>query len=100
MVTRRKSSKITEEVSITSGYPYKMGVAVKVTIDGKIIKFDVIDKEHAWVNDGKDKAVIKAMKKGNKLAVKGISKKGTYSLDTYSLKGFTATHKSIVKACS
>ena len=100
MVTRRKSTKVTEEVSVTSGYPYKKGVAVKVTIDGKNISFDVVEKEHAWVNDGKDKVVIKSMIKGNKLTVKGVSKKSTFSLDTYSLKGFTANYKSIVKACS
>ena len=100
MVTRRKSTKVTEEVSITSGYPYKKGVSVKVSLDGKNTNFDIVEKEHAWVNDGKDKAVIKAMIKGNKLAVKGVSKKGTFSLDTYSLKGFTANYKFIVKACS
>ena len=100
MVTRRKNTKITEEVSVTSGYPYKKGIAIKVTVDGKTISFDVVEKEHAWVNDGKDKAVIKAMIKGNKLTVKGVSQKGTFSLDTYSLQGLTATYKSIVKACS
>ena len=100
MVTRSKSTKVTEWVSITSGYPYKKGIAVKVTVDGKKINFGIVEKEHAWINDGKDKAVIKAMIKGNKLTVKGVSKKDTFSLDTYSLKGFTANYKSIVKACS
>jgi len=39
------------------------------------------------------------MKRGSKLTVRGTSRKDTYSLDTYSLKGFTKTHKAIVKAC-
>ena len=99
MVTRRGSNAV-EEVSITSGYPYKKGVPVKINIDGKKINFSFIENEHAWADSPKqDKAMISAMIKGNKLVVRGTSRKGTYSQDSYSLKGFTASYKAIVKAC-
>ena len=98
MVTRRREA---EEVSVTSGYPYKETAQIKLNIDGRKFEFGVYVKgEHAWSDDvEEDKAVIKAMRLGNKLTVHGTSRKGTYSLDTYSLKGFTKTHKAIVKAC-
>jgi hypothetical protein len=99
MVTRRSPNAI-EEVSITSGYPYKKGVPVKINIDGKKINFRLIENEHAWADSPEqDKAMIKAMIKGNKLVVRGTSRKGTYSQDSYTLKGFTASYKAIVKAC-
>ncbi len=100
MVTRRRGSKVVEEVSITSGYPYKDKTQVKVQIDGRGYKFGIIQDEHAWADDAaEDKKVVKAMIRGNKLTVRGTSRKDTYSLDSYSLKGFSKTHKAIVKAC-
>ncbi len=100
MVTRRRGSKVVEEVSITSGYPYKDKTPLKVQIDGRGFKFGIVQDEHAWADDAsEDKAIVRAMIRGNKLTVRGTSRKGTYSLDSYSLKGFSKTHKAIVKAC-
>ena len=48
MVTRRQGSRTTEEVSVTSGYPYPAKKAVKVSIDGRRFNFDVTQDEHAW----------------------------------------------------
>ena len=100
MVTRRRGSGVVEEVSVTSGYPYKDKSKIKVQIDGRSFKFGIVQDEHAWAdNAAADKATVKAMIRGNKLTVRGTSRKDTYSLDTYSLKGFSKTHKAIVKAC-
>ncbi len=100
MVTRRRGSGVVEEVSITSGYPYKDKTPIKVKIDGRGFKFGIVQEEHAWADDAsEDKKVVKAMIKGDKLTVRGTSRKGTYSLDSYSLKGFNKTHKAIKKAC-
>ena len=100
MVTRRRGSAVVEEVSVTSGYPYKEKTKIKVQIDGRSFKFGIVQDEHAWAdNADEDKAAVKAMIRGNKLTVRGTSRKDTYSLDTYSLKGFSKTHKAMVKAC-
>ena len=100
MITRRRSSSAVEEVSVTSGYPYKDGSPIKVQIDGRGFKFGIVQDEHAWAdNADEDKAAVQAMIRGNKLTVRGTSRKNTYSLDSYSLKGFSKTHKAIVKAC-
>jgi len=100
MITRRRGSAAVEEVSVTSGYPYKDSSPLNVQIDGHGFKFGIIQDEHAWADNADvDKAVVQAMIRGNKLTVRGTSRKDTYSLDTYSLKGFSKTHKAIVKAC-
>ncbi len=100
MVTRRRGSKTTEEVSVTSGYPYQMGKLVQVRIDGRAHDFDLIHGEHAWVNDeAADSTLVKAMARGIKMTVRGVSRKGTHSVDTYSLVGFTKTHRAVVSAC-
>ena len=46
-----------------------------------------------------DKAMVAAMIKGIKMVVKGTSQSGVSTVDTYSLKGFTAAHGRINKAC-
>lgn len=100
MVTRRIGTRTVEEVSVTSGYPYNESAKVKVKIDGKQFEFGIMHNEHAWADDdNEDRAVIEAMIKGIDMSVRGTSKKDTFSMDTYSLKGFTATHKAIVNAC-
>ena len=53
--------------------------------------------ETAWTN--KDKEVIYAMKKGITLTVKGYSSRGTLTIDTYALKGFTAAYNKLTKDC-
>ena len=100
MVTRRQGTRTTEEVSVTSGYPYPEGKPVKVTIDGRRYDFDLTHGEHAWVSDEEDDAtLVKAMVRGRELKVRGVSLKDTYSEDTYSLIGFTKIHDAIVRAC-
>lgn len=89
-----------DEVSSSSGYPYKRGKEVIVEIDKKKNKL-FTKGELAWAYDSlQDKKMIKAMKKGLNLKVRGTSQRGTYSTDTYSLKGFTSAYKKMVKLCN
>ena len=54
----------------------------------------------AWAQTEKDDAsLIKYMKLGNTMIVKGISSRGTNTKDTYSLKGFVAAYKAMNKKC-
>ena len=100
MVTRRQAARTTEEVSVTSGYPYPEGKAVKVSIDGRQFNFDLTHGEHAWVSDeAADATVVKAMIRGREMKVRGVSLKNTFSEDSYSLIGFTKIHDAIVRAC-
>jgi len=101
LVTYRQSG--VSEVSLNSGYPFKSGSDVAVRIDNRHNYSFFTSKETpemAWAKDSKtDKQVVKRLKAGNNLTAKGYSRKGTYSLDTYSLSGFTAAYKKMVNSC-
>ena len=86
-------------VQIEAGYPYDQQKTVEVKIDKSLYKFSAEDEtpETAWTE--KDKEVIYAMKKGIKLTVTGISKKGTKTIDTYTLNGFTLAFNKLSKNC-
>ena len=82
-------SKDQNEVSASSGYPYKNNADVHLTFDRKT-KFRLFTQDNlSWARDGKtDAAIVKAMVKSYKMTVRGTSRLNTFSEDTYSLKGF------------
>jgi hypothetical protein len=88
-----------DEVSIQPGYSYKENSEVQVGV-GKN-KFALFTRgEHAWTkSEDSDRALIEAMKDGSEMTVRGTSAKGTYSVDTYSLLGFTAAYQAMTGAC-
>ena len=83
-------------IQINAGYSYKDEEPVKVKIDKKDYKF-YSQEDSAWTND--DQEVIYAMKKGIALIVTGISSRGTKTIDTYTLNGFTAAYNKLTKDC-
>ena len=83
-------------IQINSGYPYKNKESVNVEIDKKNYEF-FTDEDSAWTNN--DKEFVFAMKKGVKLTVSGISSRGTKTVDTYTLNGFTAAYNKLTKDC-
>ena len=83
-------------IQINSGYPYKGDEAVNVKIDKKNYEF-FADEDSAWTNN--DNEVIYAMKKGIKLSIYGVSSRGTKTIDTYTLKGFTSAYNQLTKDC-
>lgn len=89
-----------EQVSVQPGYSYLDKSTVDVTIDDE--KFSLFtDAEHAWANTPEDdQKLIAAMRRGAELVVRGTSVKKTYSLDTYSLLGFTAAYTAMKEACA
>jgi invasion protein IalB len=53
-----------------------------------------------WAKDSEtDKAIVKSMIHGSKMFIDGTSSRGTKTMDTFSLKGFTAAYKAASKAC-
>ncbi|MGD9539263.1 MAG: invasion associated locus B family protein [Alphaproteobacteria bacterium] len=95
-VTRRQGA---EEVSVTAGYPFKEGSRVEAAIGGTMFNL-FTENEWAWTqNDAADKQMIAAMERGSAMTVRGESQLDTRSIDTYSLKGFTAARKAMAGAC-
>ena len=100
IITHRPSEKRIGEVGFQQGYPLKDEAEATATIDGKKTFKLFAQGEYAWSYDSAaDKAIIQAMRAGNTLVVKGTSKRGTLTTDTYSLKGFTAVNNAIDQAC-
>ncbi len=98
LVLRNPSGR--DEVSATSGYSYKEGSAVEVALGALQLSF-FTKGDKAWAQTSEEDAgLVKAMKAGVSMTVKGTSQKGTFSLDTYSLKGFTAAYKRLNEACA
>ena len=100
LVTHRPAEKVHGEISITTGYTYREGKDVEVNIDGKTFKL-FTRGDNAWAYDSAaDRAIVAAMKAGQKMTVRGTSRRGTVTTDTYSLSGFSAALAAIDKACA
>ena len=98
-VTHRPGEKSFDVVSVAAGYAYQEGSEVEVEIDGQDFAL-FTDGETAWARDTKtDKALVAAMKRGRRMIVRGTSRRGTLTTDTYSLLGFSKAHGAIGKAC-
>ena len=88
-----------EMVVRIAGYAYQKDSTVAVAIGTQGFELFTQD-DGAWALDAAtDKKLVQAMRKGNRMVVKGTSSRGTLTTDTYSLKGFTKAYNAIGKAC-
>jgi|TARA_B100000470_G_scaffold214876_1_gene196635 hypothetical protein len=100
-VTFRPNEKISNEISITSGYEYNKKNSITARSGKYRYKFDVSQENFAWMADNKkEKKMIKTMKKGSRIMVTGYNQKGSQTIDHYSLLGFTKAYNSAKKSCS
>lgn len=103
MVAVRKSDNVKNEVSFLSGYPFQKGSEVKVTVrsrGGNKNHTLFTDGENAWTSSpSADNALAKAFRAGRDAEVVGLSARGTTTIDTFSLSGFTAALKSAQGRC-
>jgi len=99
IVTHRPASNRIGEVSISAGYSYKEESSVRLKIGSK--GWDLFtDGTSAWAPTAvEDKAIVKAMRAGSSMVVKGTSGRDTLTTDTYSLLGFSKAYGAINKAC-
>jgi len=86
-------------VQVEAGYKYNLDKDIIVKIDNTSFVFYSTDdsSETAWTDD--DTKVIYAMKKGLDLILSGESARGTFTNDTYTLKGFTAAINKLNENC-
>ena len=99
MVSIRPADGVTNEISYLSGYPFKKGSEVKASV-GKNGFTLFTEGENAWAPSGEDDAVlIAAFRKGSRAKVEGVSSRGTKTIDTFSLSGFTAALEAAVALC-
>ena len=100
-ISFRPIEKISDEVSITSGYEYNVQNAILAKSGKNKIKFDVSKDNFAWITNNKvEKKMISVMKKGSRIMITGYNKSGSQTIDHYSLMGFTKAYNSAKKNCS
>ncbi len=100
-VSFRPNDKISDEISITSGYEYNNQNSIIATSGKSKYKFDIAQENFAWISESKvEKKMIKSLKRGSRIMVTGYNKSGSQTIDHYSLLGFTKAYNSAKKNCS
>jgi len=98
-VSTRPADKVTNEVSVITGYPFKSGTEASVTV-GTTAYALYTQQDGAWIKNATEEAqLVDAMKGGQSAVVKGTSAKGTQSSDTYSLKGLSQALDRAAQEC-
>ena len=98
-VTFRPKEDIKDEISITSGHPYKSST---VTAKSGKNSFSFFSQEDfAWLLDEREeKNFIKTMKRATNLIVTANMTNGAQTVDHYSMMGFTKAYNTAKKSCS
>ena len=100
-VTFRPDEKISDEVSITSGYEYNTQNSIIASSGKSKYKFDISQDNFAWISSNKvEKKIIKRMKKASRIMVTAYNKSGSQTIDHYSLMGFTKAYNAAKKSCT
>ena len=98
MVWHRPATKEFDVVQVDAGYTYKKKSEVKLKVGSS--GWTLFTRGgNAWALGKDDASIVKAMRKGMRLTIKGTSSRNNPTTDTYSLKGVTAAHRAMNKAC-
>ena len=99
MISHWQGRGVRNEASVIIGYPFAENSKVSTEIDGA--SFTMFTKgDGAWMeNVAEENRLVAAMKAGSKMTIKGRSRRGTNTVDTYSLSGITAALNKIASVC-
>lgn len=99
MVAVRPDDNVANEVSYTSGYPFRSESTVTVAIGEQSHEL-FTEGEWGWLSSaGEDNAMIENMKRGISATLTAVSSRGTETVDTFSLRGFTAALQAARDLC-
>ena len=100
-VSFRPNDKISDEVSITSGYEYNSQNSIIASSGKSKYKFDISQDNFAWISSNKiEKKIIKRMKKASRIMITGYNQSGSQTIDHYSLMGFSKAYNAAKKSCT
>ena len=98
-VSFRPADGISNEISVTNGYPFQKKSNVNINIGNAQFKF-LVKGNFAWMESlDEELKMIRTMKKSNKAEVIGVSARGNKTRDTYSLMGFTDAYNAAKSNC-
>ena len=88
-ISSRPADKVSNEVSIIIGYPFKPNSEATVDIGSTSFAL-YTQQDGAWIKNAAEEAhMVEAMRAGQSAVVKGMSAKGTRTTDTFSLRGLS-----------
>jgi hypothetical protein len=106
MVTHRPGQNVRNEISMRAGYPYSAKSKPFATIGSeKYQMFTGVSEggeqsNWAWLDKpSQETQMVKDLRAGSSMVIKGTSEKGTLTTDTYSLKGSGGALKKIDETC-
>jgi hypothetical protein len=98
-ISSRPADKVSNEVSIIIGYPFKPNSEATVDIGSTSFAL-YTQQDGAWIKNAADEAsMVSAMRAGGSMVVKGVSAKGTQTTDTFTLKGASQALDRIAQEC-
>jgi hypothetical protein len=98
-ISTRPADKVSNEVSVVVGYPFKAGSEATAQIGGSSFAL-YTQQDGAWIKNAAEEAkMIDTMRSGDSAVIKGMSAKGTQSTDTFSLKGISQALDRTAQEC-
>lgn len=103
IISNFPSRQVKGEPSIVIGYPFKEGSRATATVGGATFSFVTVNAGTdgaAWIVDGAtEQKLIAAIRGGSNMVIKGTSRRGTNTTDTYSLSGVSGALDRINQEC-
>jgi hypothetical protein len=98
-ISTRPADKVSNEVSVVIGYPFKAGTEATAQISGTSFAL-YTQQDGAWIKNAAEEAkMVDAMRNGDNVVIKGGSAKGTQSTDTFSLRGVSQALDRTAQEC-
>jgi hypothetical protein len=98
-ISTRPADKVTNEISLVAGYPFKAGTEATAQVGGTSFAL-YTQQDGAWIKNATEEAkMVDAMRGGDNAVIKGVSAKGTQSTDTFSLKGMSQALDRTAQEC-
>jgi hypothetical protein len=98
-VSTRPAEKVVNEVSIMIGYALKPGSESTLEVGGGTYAM-YTQGDGLWIkNAAEEEKMVEAMRKSPDVVVKGMSAKGTETIDTFSMKGLAQALDKLGQDC-
>jgi len=98
-VSTRPAEKVVNEVSIMIGYALKPGSESSLEVGGSAYAM-YTQGDGLWIkNAAEEEQMVAAMRKSAEVTVKGVSAKGTETIDVFSLKGLSQALDRLAQDC-
>jgi hypothetical protein len=98
-VSTRPAEKVINEVSVMIGYALKPGSESTLEVGGASYAM-YTQGDGLWIkNAAEEEQMVQAMRRSPDAVIKGVSAKGTETMDTFSLKGLSQALDKIAQDC-